>query len=269
MKYLVMFFTLVTLAACSANMRYRPALQALEPIMQIQSREEIAKALYSGRSNTLYVQSRHTQFIQIFRDQKLINSVGGLGVERSNFRQLSDIDLDSDGGILALDSIDRKLQKYSSQGHRLGEIELKGSVQPKLFARTADQALFVYDAVAGEIVSYSALNYQAQYSFGKFRLYRISSISAGRDFVSAYSEADKISHIYSVLGQYVESIAGQVVFDEYDNSYVLLNGIITCGQAQYALGSSQAYTMAWGDGSMVVFGLHDAQVLKPVYERIR
>jgi hypothetical protein len=206
------------------------------------------------------------QQIHFFRDRKRVNTIGGMGLERSSFQRLSDIALDSEGNLLALDSLPRKIRRFSSDGMWTGEIEIKNSLQPELLAMAADQTLFVYDAMSGEIICYSPLDGEELYRFGKFQLYRVSNLSVSRNYVIAYSAIDGISHVFSVLGQFIGSKPGQVVYDEYDNEIILDKGVLRSGEILYHLGVLPSPVLSNSMNALCVASGNKIIQLRPIYE---
>lgn len=187
---------------------------------------EADKALLHSNSGVLYAISIKNQEISIFRNGKRQNLLGGLGSGSANFQYLSDIAIDRDGSLLALDSSARLIRKFTNDGIPAGTLELKGSQQPSLLALTAEQTLFVYDAAPAELIAYSTLDGKEQFRFGRFQLKQLSSLSCNRDYLVAYSAADGISRIFSTLGQMDKSKAGISLFDDYNNELSYAGGAL-------------------------------------------
>ena len=201
-------------------------IQSFEIVAAFTSSENITKAVFDSRSGTTYALVKEWQTINLYREGKKINSIGGLGSEKDNFHKLTDITLDTNGNLLALDSIEKKLKVFDSEGKWLQEIDLKSLLQPELVTMATDQTLFIYDSLAGEVVCYSALDRTDLYHFGKFQLLKPQSIACSRDHVVLYDAVANVSNIYSVLGQYVKTTPGQIIYDYYDNQVEYSNGIL-------------------------------------------
>ncbi len=257
---------LFLMVGCSTNVRISRPLESFTLVGQIDTANPVNKAIFSVRSNTVFALSKDWQQIHFFRDFKRVNSIGGMGLERSNFQRLSDIAVDSEGSLWALDTIPRKIRRFSSDGMWAGEIEIKGSAQPELLAVAADQTLFVYDALQGELICYSPLDGAELYRFGKFQLYRISNISVSRNYVVAYSAADRTSHIYSILGQYLGSQPAQVAFDEFDNKIVLDRGVLSSGESLHHLGNLVNPVLSISTNALCIASGNRIFQLRPVYE---
>ncbi len=175
------------------------------------------KAVADSRSGTVFVLDKAAQEIHIFRRGQQINSIGGLGFERSNFQRLTDIGVDSDGGLLALDSAQKLLRKFSPEGLVTGELEFTTLRQPELFCIGGDGNLFLYDAASSEIVCFSQLDGAELYRFGRFELQLPVTLDCNRDYLYAYSEATHSSSVFYLLGQFKETLPGQVIFDAFNN----------------------------------------------------
>ena len=266
--FTIMLVLLMSLVAGCASTSWNRAIAEINLQSHLTTAEPVVKAVYGLRSNTIYGLSRDWQMIHFFRDQKRINSIGGMGTGRANFQRLSDIAVDPDGSLLALDSATKKIGKFTSEGQWSGEIELRGSAYPELFVMGGDQTLFVYDSMQGEIICYSALDKSELYRFGKFQLYRITNLNLSREYIIAYSETDQQSLIYSRLGQLMRTEKGQVVHDDFGNFYSIEQGVLRSGEISRALGRLERPILSYSGGSLVVAAGNNTILLQPIYQRI-
>lgn len=175
------------------------------------------KAVCDPQANVVFALSKATQEVHIFRDGTRINSIGGIGFERTNFQRLTDIAVDNDGGLLALDSAQKLLRKYSEKGGLVAELKFSALQQPELFCLSSDGSLFVYDSASSEIVCYSQLDASELYRFGRFELEQPVSIACNHDYLYAYSSVKNCSYVFYILGQYKETIPQQVIYDSFNN----------------------------------------------------
>ncbi|PKN77691.1 MAG: hypothetical protein CVU48_10750 [Candidatus Cloacimonetes bacterium HGW-Cloacimonetes-1] len=225
----VAVFGMLIFGCADVQLRVPLDIQGFETVAVFRTEETISKAVYDSRSGTTYARVQDWQTINLYRNGKRINTIGGIGSEKDRFQRLADIALDTNGNLLALDSVGKKLKVFSSEGKWLQEIDLKAMLQPELVAMAADQTLFIYDALAGEIVCYSALDYSEQYRFGKFQITKPQSLSCSRDYVISYKSAKGLSAIYSILGQFIRTSPGQVYIDVYGNHLVYEGGLLRSG----------------------------------------
>ncbi len=268
MKYatIPVILLLIILVGCVVQQQIRP-VDRLELHSRLTTSETISKALFSNVTGTIFGLSKDWQMIHFYRNQQRINSIGGMGLERGNFQRLTDIALDTDGSLLALDSVARKIVRFSSDGKWSGELELRGTIQPELFVQGSDQTLFVYDSASGEVICYSPLDNSEQFRFGKFQIYRITNLSLSRSYVVAFSSVDDQSHVFSRLGQYVSSQKGQIIYDDFDNAFSIDQGIVRSGDAVQALGRLQNPLMTFGARRIIVASSKDIFMLQPSYLR--
>lgn len=236
-RSLPLLLVMILIAACAVNLPRLP-LEDMELMINIEVEESLDKVIYNPRSGLFYGLSRRWQQIHFYNGAKRVNSIGGIGTQKTNFQRLSDIAIDMDGSLLTLDSMSKTMRRFSAEGMWLSEIELKTLVQPELFAIAIDQSIYIYDGIEAEIVCLSMIDYTEQYRFGKFQLYRISEIYLGRDRVVAYSASDNVSHVYTRLGQYLGTEAGLLLFDEFENRINVQNGLMTYAQKSLMLGSN-------------------------------
>ncbi|MDZ4121549.1 MAG: hypothetical protein U1C33_03965 [Candidatus Cloacimonadaceae bacterium] len=262
----LLFILLLGLMSCATTSWNRP-LQELSLVSRISTAEPLFKAVYSERTSTIYGLSKDWQMIHFYREQKRLNSIGGLGTGRAHFQRLSDIAVDPDGSLLTLDSASKKISKFNAEGQWSGEIELRGTANPELFVMSGDQTLYVYDSFQGEIICYAALDNSELYRFGKFQLYRISNLNLSREHLIAYSEADNQSLIYSRLGQLVRTEKGQSAQDDFGNFYNLEQGFLRSGEYSYAIGQLTNPILSYNGGNLIVAAGTQTLLLKPMYHR--
>ena len=214
----LLILTLLSLAGCSANRfsAYRK-ISGFRQMDRLDFSGSYDKALSDPRSGTIFAMRKDTQEIHIFRGGQRINVIGGLGFERTNFQRLSDIGVDSDGGLLALDSAQKILRKFTPEGGVVAELSFSGLRQPELFCVGLDGTLFLYDAATTEIVCYSQLDNSELYRFPRFVLEQPVWISCNHDYVFSYSQVKGQTDVFYILGQYKETLAGQVLFDPFNN----------------------------------------------------
>lgn len=221
------FLCFIVLASCvSISARRGLLIDKLSPIQSFRTSEPMDKLVFDEISGSCYTMHTDWQELIFFREGNLINKTGGLGYDKTNFQRLMDIALDTDGSLLALDSATRTVKKFTSDGKFSGEFELPGLRQPELFAVAGDQTLFIYDAIASEIVCFSALDIKEQYRFGRFELKNISSLSCNRNYVLAYSKDLNKTSVFSILGQHIITFPNLAMLDEQGNLLLLENGIL-------------------------------------------
>ncbi|MDY0151210.1 MAG: hypothetical protein RBS43_02930 [Candidatus Cloacimonas sp.] len=267
----ILMLAMLALSACGGTKGRLPLdIESFSLVSSIPTGMPISKALYQASNDQLFVMSAKTQEIGIFRGGERHNVLGGMGTGAANFLSLSDIGINRDGGLLALDSVAKSIKIFTSDGKANGNIELKGSVQPTLFCVHADQSLFVFDQATGEIITYSTLDGTEQYRFGKFELQQPTQLFCNRDYVVAYEQQTDTSHVFSVLGQFVKSDKGQTLFDDYNNGINFSDGNLL-SQMSAALLPIQESVILYGiSRDVLVLGMgEEIRLLKIGYLRVR
>ncbi len=214
---LVFLLLLLVWGCASLRTSTRREIETLQNISRLELYGNYDKAVCDQRSGVIFVQNKSTHEVQIFHHNQRINTLGGLGFERTNFQRLNDIGVDADGNLLVLDSMQKLLRKYSPEGMVIAELKLSELQQPELFCQSGDGALFVFDAATQEIVCYSPFDAAELYRFGRFQLEQPVSIACSRDYLYAYSRLRNCTYVFYILGQYKETLPGQVVFDNFNN----------------------------------------------------
>lgn len=218
-RFIILMALTALMAGCAGNRftayRKLEGFQTLKPPLPVE--DSYRKAVSDPDGKVIYALAWAKQEVHIYREGQHLNSIGGLGFERTNFQRLSDIGVDTDGGLLALDSAQKLLRKFSPEGRAVGEISLSSLRQPELFCQGDDGTLFVYDAGPGEIVCLSPLDYAELYRFGRFELQLPVSLACNRDYLYAYSADRGTTYVFYLLGQFKESVPAQLAFDAFNN----------------------------------------------------
>lgn len=215
---LISTLLLLLLGGCSTvKFSARRAIESIEQIQYLPTDTFFTKALYDPLGNTIYAMDTRSAMVYVYRDGKLANRIGGIGFENYNFQRLSDIALDADGGLLALDGMARTLKKFNPDGQLTSRMDLSKLTQPELVATTQDRDLFVFDAAPQEIVCLSAMDGTEQYRFGKFQSLMPTNLSCTRDYVVAYDLVKDATQVFHLLGEPKEEIARQIVYDNFAN----------------------------------------------------
>ena len=188
---------------------------------------KVDKAITDPASGTVYALSRAQQQVFIYRDKQLVNTIGGLGSMSYNFQRLTDIALDGDGNLLALDQMASTLKKFTAGGRYIASLELKDLIQPELLCLNLDGELFLYDAAPGEIVVVSLLDGKEINRFGRFQIQSPTAISCNRELVCVYSAGAKSSKVFDSFGQLLQERSGQVLADIHGNLLLIDKQIST------------------------------------------
>ena len=206
------------LSSC-ASARFNPKreIEAVTFSEFIQSERAYDKAVADPVSGSVFALLKAEQQIHVFREGKKSNSFGGLGTQAYNFQRLTDIALDNDGSLLALDMAAKELRRFSPDGNLLARVDLSSLSQPELLVMSPDRDLFIYDAAPQELICISMLDGSELYRFGKFQLKSPSTLSCNRDLLSVYSQSADETQFYYILGQFKESRQGQWLQDAFGN----------------------------------------------------
>lgn len=228
----------ILLAGCAENRTARSELESSrERVAEFPVARVYTKAVSDAMGKTVYAYVRSSQEIDIFVDGQRVNSLGGLGFERGNFQRLSDIGVDADGGLLALDSARKLLRKFSSEGMFISEFSLKTLNQPELFCVAPDGTLFVYDAAPSEIICYSPLDGREFNSFGRFELDQPQNLDCNKDYLWAQNRDRESTQVFSLLGQLEYSAKVFRALDRVGNmiSYGRVEGVSNILQSPLSL----------------------------------
>lgn len=203
---------------------------------------KVDKAITDPASGTVYALSRAQQQVFIYRDKQLVNTIGGLGSMSYNFQRLTDIALDGDGNLLALDQMASTLKKFTASGRYIASLELKDLIQPELLCLNLDGELFLYDAAPGEIVTVSLLDGKEINRFGRFQFQNPTALCCNRELISVYSASENKSKVFDSFGQFIQERAGQVLPDMHGNLLLVDKQISTLPHSGWQKADEQQAT---------------------------
>jgi len=224
LRLFILTFLLIT-ACASINIQSQRIPNKFQTIYNIQTDFISKKCLYSSINKTAFVLEEQTDIIHIFRNGKKVNTIGGLGFTSSNFNKLSDITLSPDGNLLALDSFQKKVKKFDDSGKLIAEFNLKGFIEPTLFAVSDDETYYIYDNASKEVIITRTFDESDWFPFGKFQLKNPFKISLARNEIIIYDKQNNSTTIFGALGQFQNEMEGNIQRDK-QQLYILNNHFI-------------------------------------------
>jgi hypothetical protein len=168
-----------------------------------------------------------TNLIQLYKGNNQVNTIGGLGFGESNFNRLTDITVSPHGRLLALDSFQKTIKKFDSDGMWLENYPLRSLNEPLLFDVSHDGMVFIYDRTSNEIVIYDEKLEYIEYRFGKFLLRDPIQLNCTFQHLSVYDKSSDKTYIFDLLGDLQETLNGFWQIDRYTNRYRLTGNMIT------------------------------------------
>ncbi|MBW6516096.1 MAG: hypothetical protein K0B81_05705 [Candidatus Cloacimonetes bacterium] len=205
----------------SADRQIRRIPQEMREILTLSLPFTPVKIAYSSLDNSLYVMEPETNMIRIYRDGKYINAVGGLGFSDSNFNRLSDITVSPHGRLLALDSFQKQIKRFDSNGMWIENFHLKNIGEPVLFDVSHDGMVFVYDRTSNEIVILDEKMENIVYRFGKFVFREPVQLHSTFTHVTVYDRSLNTTFIFDNFGKLTEELSGYWQIDRFNNKYRL------------------------------------------------
>ncbi|MDP8267111.1 MAG: SdiA-regulated domain-containing protein [Candidatus Tenebribacter davisii] len=211
-NFLMLLIVLLTACSTIETRSYRIP-DNLNIIQKIKTDNIPQKCLYSAINKTAFILEKENNKIQIYKNGKKINTVGGFGV--SNFNNIADITLAPDDNLLVLDSFQKKIIKIDINGEIIAEIKLTGFNEPTLFAVTAAETYYIFDNALKEIVITRTFDETDRYTFGKFQLEHPYKMDLGKDIITVYDKQKNTTMIFGILGHYQDEIIGNIQINKY------------------------------------------------------
>jgi len=187
-------------------------LSHLNIINEIQTNYIPAKSVYSNIENTTYIMEQKSNRIHIYKGNRKINTIGGLGFNEYSFNKLSDIALSPDGNLLALDSFEKVIKKFDKDGKWIAEFNFDFMIKPQIFDISLDETFFIYDRNQKEIIAKRITDTEEYVSFGKFMLSEPISIVVNDNLIQVYDKQLNKTIIFNFWGDLIEEFEGNVLF---------------------------------------------------------
>lgn len=261
-----LLFIFFLLFGCSSFEPQRKYLTVrFEIISEIPINFTPVKCLYSFSAKTVFAWQQDTDEIHIYRDGKKNNTIGGIGFEQLNFTRLSDIALAPDGSLLTLDSFEKIIKKFDSQGKFIAAIDLADFSAPALFSVASDETFFIYDSDRNEIRNFARTNEYDAFSFGRFQLSAPSNLQlAGNRLLVNESSLSK-TLIFNTFGQLEEELPG--IFQiERNCKFQLFPNYLTAMNGNFAVSPDKWQSFLQMDGYTVLASRTKIVVGKFIYE---
>jgi hypothetical protein len=225
----LMSFAVLMIMSCSLGVEKLSPLFPIEAklIQQVDLPFTPVKAVFSKTDNTVYVWEDKSSHIHLYRDGKKINTIGGLGFSESSFHKLSDIAVTFNGKLLALDSFQKKIKKFDSNGMLIDTYSLVDVNSPALFDVSRDGALYIYDSAANEVVIVDEQLNNVIYRFGKFQFTEPLQLNVNQQYVTIYDKGSNTTFLHNVYGKFEEKLSGYWQIDRHLQRYRLISGVIT------------------------------------------
>ena len=217
----LLILLILFLAGCSTiEMQTDRTPERIIIIHKIQTDFIPQKCLYSSINKTAFISEKETDIIHIYKNGKKVNTIGGLGFTSSSFNKLADITLSPDGNLLALDSFQKNIKKFDTEGKLIAKLNLSNFIEPALLSVAIDETYYIYDNSSKEIVITRTFDQSDWYTFGKFQLSNPSKMNLGKSEITAYDEQKKSTIIFGILGRFQNEIGGNVQIEK-QQQYIL------------------------------------------------
>jgi hypothetical protein len=260
---------LVLLTGCAAEVKFNRNKKLLEfrKILKVQTNFTPHKSVYNKLENTICIMEKNTNLIHIFRNEKKINTIGGLGFNDYSFNKLNDITLAPDGNLLALDSFNKVVKKFDMEGKLIAEFNLGLLAKPQIFDITLDETFYIYDGNRKEIVVKKISDPELSFSFGKFMFSNPVSLIINTGFVQVYDIDLNSTLLFNLWGDLLHEYEGNVLSD-LDQIYRLEEHfmITIADNEMYAVN-----TVTWNSfflklNNLVLNSSSEVQVFDLIYE---
>ncbi len=166
------------------------------------------KCCYSQVERTAFIMEKNSNLIHIYQNGKKINKIGGLGFEKQNFTNLSDIKIAPDNDLLALDSFEKKIKKFDSEGKWITEFEIENTGEPVLFDISIDETFYIYDENRKEIAVTKEFVKNNIFTFGKFQIDEPVQLTKSFNNIIIYDETNDKTMYFENLGQFLKELEG-------------------------------------------------------------
>ncbi len=186
---------------------FQHARTELTPVDTISVSGTYDKYLLQREKKRLYCLNKTAFKIDIFNtdDNKKINTIGGIGFGDNQFNNLTDISLSHDNHLLALDSFQKKIKQYSSEGEYLGSISLSNCSNPMLITVLDENNWIIFDDGTKELIQLSPSASGETQVLDKIFDIKPHKLYSTDKWIYLYSREDNKTLTYSDLGNFSET----------------------------------------------------------------
>ncbi len=227
------------------------------------------KIAYSSLDNSVYVMEPKTNLIHIYRNGEHFNTVGGLGFSENNFSRLSDITVSPHGRLLALDSFQKQIKKFDSNGMWIENYSIRQLNEPVLFDVSHDGMVFVFDRTSNEIVIFDEQIENVVFQFGKFMFRDPFQLTCTFSHVTVNDGGSNKSFIFDNYGRFIVELNGFWQIDRFSNKYRLeVNKIIhPVTNRDFLLSHSPWQSFFVKSGYLALIREGEIRISEIIYER--
>ena len=216
--YIIATLALFGIFACSmSNLAINRPISSIIVLDSLSIDFTIDKVCYSPIDRTFFLLDKQDNAVHIYKNGSFHNVIGKSGFSDDNFRRLSDICFGLDGFLYALDSFDRSLKKFDSNGKYIGSAFINHLNSPERFAMTQYGAFFVFDGHSMEISNLDPFDYSSKFTFGKFQIENIDEMFLAGDYLNVYDRVNQKTDIFFVNGMLENSYNGFIFYDAFKN----------------------------------------------------
>lgn len=193
----------------------------LRTVVSIQIPFNTDKVVWSNINNTLFIANKNDNTISIYRDDKIINRIGGLGFGKDSFNRLTDITLSPNGKLLALDSFQKSIKQFDDNGKWMENHYLSEVHDPYLLDVRRDGTVYIYDKQLNEVLIYDDKLNEVIYRFGKFYFKNPISLVCNDKWITVYDKDLNTSFIFDQYGRLERELSGNYQVDRHFQKYLL------------------------------------------------
>lgn len=186
--------------------------------------------------NNLFVISSKN-YLYIYKNNKLINKIGGIGFSNNNFSQISDFAIAQN--IAVLDGLQRVIKLFDFDGNWIADIKLDDFLHPTLFDVSRSGVYYIYDKDRDEISVSAHPDEDIDFTFGKLELNNPVRLTISKHYL-IINNADKTSDIFDLSGQLLEHKNDDIQINEYGSYICNKNFVFQKGVAKPIFSSPNA-----------------------------
>ena len=175
------------------------------------------KVSYSSMHRTFFALNKQENSIYIYKNGVFFNIIGRSGFSDDNFRRLSDIYYGVDGFLYALDSFEKSIKKFDSDGKYIGQASINQISSPERFVMTQYGSFFIFDGHSKEIIYLDPFDYSPKFTFGRFQIDSVDMMFIMGDYLNIFDKDRNITDIFYINGKHENSYRGLTFYDLFRN----------------------------------------------------
>ncbi len=207
-KQLTLLF-LIILTSCGLQLQVQPPSEFIF-INEIALTFIPQDITFNNSSHTLYLLKDHNTVYQINLQGRMVQKIGGFGLESGKFTKVTDMTTDTIGKLYIVDEIAGTITLYDENVEFIKDYKFLEVSEPYLIAVKDDGAMLIANGMDNEVYCFDSSGQsenKLRYQIGRFELLQPKVLSASSNFTYILDGKENAVFIFDNFGGYIDKIS--------------------------------------------------------------